>query len=415
MQTFRNTFGNRPLRNVFNKRPRSDSAREGSDSPALSRRRHAEPKVVQQTQEAEPSTSFLPQLSSPPLELREDLPMPSPRIPSPDPRPPSPLPPSPSPPLPPPPLRRRQPARRAREALANVLPEGPRGLNTASDEEDGSASNPPARASYLPRVILHVHERIRTLPNKFRLVREYRRRPHVSVPDQQTTFEDHVDAPKPQIRTARRSIKQIIFPYPSITAFLLGYWQNKGSNSKTLDEFDKLQKVMDDPRYVPRDATGFSLRKIYRKLADDVQAPLVEENDGVHKRGGWRKHPVTINVPTGIKATKEVRRERAREASSARRQGEEYDPHARLQFTVPDVHTRSLVDIMRSAVEENPASRGFHWHPFTEYWTPPYADAPVQEVMGELYASEAFRQAEKDLLASPPEPGCDLPRVVFSE
>ena len=55
--------------------------------------------------------------------------------------------------------------------------------------------------------------------------------------------------------------------------------------------------------------------------------------NGVHKRGGWRKHSVTIDVPTGIKATKEVRRERAREASSARRQGVEYDPHARLQFT----------------------------------------------------------------------------------
>ncbi|KAI4293623.1 hypothetical protein K525DRAFT_214444, partial [Schizophyllum commune Loenen D] len=69
---------------------------------------------------------------------------------------------------------------------------------------------------------------------------------------------------------------------------------------------------------------------------------------------------------------------------------------------------------MRATVEEDPASRGFHWHPFTEYWAPPYADLPTQQVMGELYASESFRQAEKDLLASPPEPGCDLPRVVFS-
>ncbi|KAI4293812.1 hypothetical protein K525DRAFT_274859 [Schizophyllum commune Loenen D] len=349
--SFKNPFAapTRPFHNIFNKRPRSDSQREGEPSaPASVRRRHVETPFVssntststrnttpsadsEETEhtksDAEQAPAFEP---GSPMQVSPESALPSITPNYCHPRPPSPL----------RPALRRQPLRKSRRPLVDTLPEGPEGLDlTDGVEGDTQDELPPAaRATRLPRVILHIHERIRTLPNHFRLVREYRRRPHISVPDQHTTFEDRVDVPKARTRTARRSIQQIIHPYPTITAFLLGYWQNKGSNSKTLGEFDKLQNVMDDPRFVHRDATGFKLGDIYDKLAKDIQAPITDsEVDGGRGHGGWRRQPVTIDVPTGVKATKEVLRERAREAGNARRQGEDYDAHARLRYTVPDV------------------------------------------------------------------------------
>ncbi|KAI5896415.1 uncharacterized protein SCHCODRAFT_02664227 [Schizophyllum commune H4-8] len=70
---------------------------------------------------------------------------------------------------------------------------------------------------------------------------------------------------------------------------------------------------------------------------------------------------------------------------------------------------------MSTIVEEDPASKDFHWQPFVEHWTPPYEDFEEEEVMGELYASRAFRDAERDVLALPREgDDDDLPRAVFA-
>ncbi|KIM50124.1 hypothetical protein SCLCIDRAFT_76375, partial [Scleroderma citrinum Foug A] len=46
-------------------------------------------------------------------------------------------------------------------------------------------------------------------------------------------------------------------------------------------------------------------------------------------------------------------------------------------------------------------------------WQRGGSPAPIN-VHGELYTSQAFLQTHKDLQQSPPEPGCDLERVVIA-
>ncbi|KIJ61918.1 hypothetical protein HYDPIDRAFT_68163, partial [Hydnomerulius pinastri MD-312] len=44
-------------------------------------------------------------------------------------------------------------------------------------------------------------------------------------------------------------------------------------------------------------------------------------------------------------------------------------------------------------------------------WQPAHRDQDIN-VHGELFTSTAFLDAHRELQDSPPEPGCDLPRVV---
>ncbi|KIL55624.1 hypothetical protein M378DRAFT_1041652 [Amanita muscaria Koide BX008] len=69
---------------------------------------------------------------------------------------------------------------------------------------------------------------------------------------------------------------------------------------------------------------------------------------------------------------------------------------------------------MKSMITEEPIATDFHWHGFDEFWQPPDSSKPKERVYGELYSSEAFRHAERRLLNQPPEPDCDLPRVIYA-
>jgi hypothetical protein len=82
-------------------------------------------------------------------------------------------------------------------------------------------------------------------------------------------------------------------------------------------------------------------------------------------------------------------------------------------YQVPNVYTRSLMHIMKTIVTEDSISKDFHWHGYKELWDPPYEGKSAERVRSELYNSDAFLEAERRLLNSDPEPGCDPPRVIF--
>ncbi|KII90776.1 hypothetical protein PLICRDRAFT_697259 [Plicaturopsis crispa FD-325 SS-3] len=301
-------------------------------------------------------------------------------------------------PLPEPNKRVRRPTQKARAALVDALPEGPGALEPAV----------PETAPAVRRVVLRVREKIRTTVNSFGLSREYQLRP-TCIPDMDLPFEVRVadsDSPHTKV-TQKRAIADIIFPYPNISSFLFGYWYRKGSDKKTKGERKALIDVMLDPRFDSRDLLGVNFDRIDEQIAADIQSPW--------GGNGWHTDTVVIEVPTGIKATKATKRKQANAAQSARRH-DEVDPDADKmpvhKFRVPNVHHRSLVHILRSVVEEDPASKYFHWHSYTEHWQPPDPAALPEQVFGEMYASEAFRKAERELLRSPPEPNCELPRVI---
>ncbi|KAJ7579392.1 hypothetical protein C8J56DRAFT_1169724 [Mycena floridula] len=282
-------------------------------------------------------------------------------------------------------------------AREDALPEGPGAFDT------------PAQPSVARKVILHVHQKIQTKVNKFGLTRVYRRKPE-RVPDMDSPLVDFLSPSTnpPVPKKPQRRLRDIIYPYPNISSFLLGYWQNKGSKDKSKNEFNKLVNAMNDPRFDNHDIQGVNFDHIDTLLKKDVQSPW----EGT----GWKSSTLTVLIPTGIKKTKAVNRERNATAQRDRR-NHDIDPDADKfpvhRFQVHDVHHRSLINVMKSIVTEDPSAEDFHWRGFEEYWQPPNPLRPLERVYGEGYTSEAFLKAEKDLLASPGEPGCDLERVIF--
>ncbi|KAI5896416.1 uncharacterized protein SCHCODRAFT_02473045, partial [Schizophyllum commune H4-8] len=216
------------------------------------------------------------------------------------------------------PRARRQwrPSAALRRALDDVLPEGPsrlfHRLDAATNQRIDEAEHVlPSSSKSLPQVILHVHEKIRTLPNAFGLSRTYRRRPVGRIPDAELPLDRCTDVPAPRPRRMRRAVKDIIYPYPNISAFLIGRWHEKGSEKKTLHERQELQKVILDPRFNRDDLRDVDFVKIDRLLAEDVQSPL--------GGSGWGDNSVTIDIPTGYKDTKHVKQQRRQDAMNAQR------------------------------------------------------------------------------------------------
>ncbi len=204
----------------------------------------------------------------------------------------------------------------------------------------------------------------------------------------------------------RRKISDIIFPYPNLSSFYFNFW-NKRGDKKTKEDRKFIQGIITDPDFSNKDVRGVNFNKIDDQLAKDMQSPWGSN--------GWKSSSVTVEIPTGKKQTKAVRKERAQATQDARRHGEvdpEADEFPVHRFKVDNIRHRSLVHVLRSAVEDDHSSRGFHWHGFQEHWQPPDPESPPERVYGELYTSQAFLDAERDLLSSPPEDGCTLPRVI---
>ncbi|SJL10770.1 uncharacterized protein ARMOST_14164 [Armillaria ostoyae] len=295
--------------------------------------------------------------------------------------------------------RQRRPTAKIIAAREDVLPEGPGRLEDESNEVPESQG--PVR-----RVLLHVNEHVRTATNAFGLSREYRRRP-IAIPDMGKLPQDFVAA-SPTVERKRRRIADIIYPYPNLSAFSFNDWMKKGSDKKTKGEWKRLQDILTAPTFRTEDLVGVDFDSIDKKLAEDVQSPW--------GGNGWTTSSVTVKVPTGTKQTKSVKKQKARAAQAACRH-DDVDVHADRvaihKFIVSDIHHRSLLHILRSAIEDGDAE-DFHWHAFDEYWQPPTPGSHQARVYSELYTSKCFRDAERDLLSSPPEEGCDLPRVIIA-
>ena len=92
-----------------------------------------------------------------------------------------------------------------------------------------------------------------------------------------------------------------------------------------------------------------------------------------------------------------------------------FHSHAKNQgckdYTVQGFYHHSLVSIVREKISNPAHAAFFHYEPYELWWHPPHRNDNVK-VYGELFNSTAFLEEHQRLQDSPPEPGCDLPRVV---
>jgi hypothetical protein len=184
------------------------------------------------------------------------------------------------------------------------------------------------------------------------------------------------------------SAPQTFSPYPNLNSFRLGEWYWNGGVQKSLSSFKKLLDIVGDRNFDPAAIRDTKWGEINNILASD-------DEEWTDEDVGWKCTPVTIEVPYQL------------------RRGVPPDPGAGPQsYTIDKFYHRSLVSVIREKLSGSTGShRHFHYEPFEVNWQPDGVPRPVR-VHGELYTSPAFIDAHRELQDSPPEPGCDLPRVV---
>ncbi|KZV69074.1 hypothetical protein PENSPDRAFT_735574 [Peniophora sp. CONT] len=305
----------------------------------------------------------------------------------------------------PPPASSPEPARvgrRIRQATAKVR-------EAQESEAAADAAMHEGPFTRLRRIIFHVHQNIRLSRDAFGLSRSYRREP-TRVPDLEQSWKGLTpDSDAVPHARKHRPIREIVFPYPSVSHFLYNrFWKRSRTPQRNdLDTTVFQHSHFDHAEFFGQPRPNY--RSIEDLVAKDVQSPWGSN--------GWGEpSPVYIDIPTGERLTKEAKKQ---QASERRRLAAQYgariadlDDYRIHRVHIYDVHHRNLVHVLHEAIEEDPLAKEMHFHGFEETWQPPYPGFDAERVLGEVYSSDEFLHLERDMLATPPVNDCKLPRVI---
>jgi hypothetical protein len=188
---------------------------------------------------------------------------------------------------------------------------------------------------------------------------------------------------------------KLYHPYPNQSSFLLGEWYWNDGVKKSTSSFTNLLKIIEHPGFQPEDVRGTNWRRINEQLGgrlDDLNGfEDNEENcwEDELPHGGWIESPITIKVPFHKRSLQP---------------GQE-------PFFVGNLYHRKLVPLIKEKILRTSFHPHLHIEPYRLYWQPSGSSKPIR-VHGELYQSDVFIDAHRELQESPREPGCELPRVI---
>jgi hypothetical protein len=240
----------------------------------------------------------------------------------------------------------------------------------------------------------------RTLPNVFGLSRQYYNS-HLPThdPEEVTALENltltHSDQegldlsmPASAIQHEGGEDSDTFHPYPNKSSFLLGNWFWNGGLQKSQKSFKELLRIINDTEFRRED-----IRATRWNLIDNQLGSSAEDADGCmpFEGAGWKKTAVNIKIPIHNRA----------------------DNPGVHDYLTADLYHRSLVSVIQERLANERNDELFHYQPYELLWHRGQSGGPIR-VHGELYTSEAFIQAHRELQESPPEPGCDLERVVVA-
>jgi Plavaka transposase len=298
--------------------------------------------------------------------------------------------------------RGRREHRQLPKRYRDILPDPPAALPPApvyvlpEYAYPGSATPPaivpapaPAPSQEPMPVVSGVRRLLQSARNIFGLFRRY----HAihfpdHDPDGNITSYDLIDSP-PHISSS--PMVDSYYPYQNQSSFLLGEWYWNDGVKKSQSSFQNLIKIVGHPSFRPEDVAGENWRRIDAQLSGDLEGSSNEGGDWEDGmgHGSWIETPIKINVPFH-KTT--------------------LHPGSK-EFNAGILHHRKLVSVIREKITR-PSNHPFlHFEPYELFWQPNEDSEPVR-VHGELYTSDAFIEAHRDLQDSPGEPGCDLQRVV---
>jgi hypothetical protein len=261
-----------------------------------------------------------------------------------------------------------KPAKRARatvDILPQALPALPPSIQGAPTTMDSNqlVSSLPATISSADSWSAQFQE-ISTPRNAFGLWRKFFAKSLPSHdPEELATLENLCD-----IETPTPSHNQGISfgPYPNESSFLLGEWYwDDDSAQKSHKSFNRLLKIVGDPKFRPEDVQSTKWKSIDTQLASKTYCEAGGDEEWLD--AGWETTEIKVSVPF---------------PRGAKHPG----PH---EYTVGTLYHRSIVDIIQEKFSNPHDSQHYHYDPFELFWSPQEGQ-PNSRVHGELYTSPAF-------------------------
>ena len=240
----------------------------------------------------------------------------------------------------------------------------------------------------LPTVYLMVTNPLTTALNTFGLFRNYLFHPSYDpdlVVDPSDLSNLGTRAPPPLPPKSNETDREPPWPFSNMSIWRLMQWMNTGSRSKSEGEVNRLVNgVLNAPDFCTEDLRNFNAHRENGRLDKaDRTSPLDD---------GFQVASVTIEVPTGEPSDSETSR----------------------QYSVPGLHYRKLLGVIRAAFLD-PLSLHFHLTPFSLMHRSPVTGVE-QRVYGELYHSDAFikeyHRVQNCSRPPPDDPGCKLEKVI---
>ncbi len=179
------------------------------------------------------------------------------------------------------------------------------------------------------------------------------------------------------------------YPYPNWSSFRLGTWfWNNSTMSQS--SFQELLEILVDPEFDCADLGGVNWKVINEKLVlGESQPPSnIVADDSLDN---WQESQITISVPIYTRA----------------------NIPGSFEYEAATLCHRSILSAIRTKITDPEGFANFHLEPYRVLWQPGRAPRTVR-VHGEVYTSDAFIDAHEELQRSPPEPDCELQRVIVA-
>ncbi|KAF5384836.1 hypothetical protein D9615_000907 [Tricholomella constricta] len=284
--------------------------------------------------------------------------------------------------------------RRRTWKILELLPDPPAPIPLAPAQlplPDDDDKTPP------PTIQEYIWNPVRSILNTFGLFREYAAIP-THNPDDRASLNDlsYIQSettgdPNPGIYhlapISTSTGDSSYAPFRNSSIFGLMNWMWSGSALKSLGDMGELVNFLKSDDFRKEDLEGFNIRTETAHFDEMLEADVGEGSSAA--RDGWKEVGVKIQIPDGQHHTL---------------------PEDIPTYEVPGLHFRKLTEILKSVISDSSAYC-FHYMPFKQYWQPT-PDREPERVYDEIFSSDAFIAEHIKVQQQPPEPGCQLERVV---
>lgn len=186
---------------------------------------------------------------------------------------------------------------------------------------------------------------------------------------------------------------KLLAPFPNISSFELGEWFYGQGSQKSIKDFKALVRILTSPTFSLDDIRETKWTGVFQDLGKNKEDINPKTSQWVDD-SGWKTTEVKIDVPVHHRML----------------QG-----HGVESRVVGTLHHRSIVSILEERVRNAPGLQFLHLDGHELRWKPnKEEDAREFRIISELYNSDAFLEAQREIRDNPPAKikDCDLPRVL---